>query len=206
LRRDLDAKVDKATADALQVAEEERDEAVATTVAGVDPQDLPQVGGRVARLAVTGHRGLSEATTVLVDAALRREIGQRAEDGPLVGLSCIADGADALFARAILDHGGALHVIVPARGYRDALPEEHHPTYDALIAAAVEIIRLDHVESDSRAHMDASLRMLAGADELLAVWDGEPARGPGGTADVVGAARDRGMPVTVVWPVGATRD
>ena len=157
------------------------------------------------RLAITGHRGLSEMTA-LVDAALRREIGERAENGPLVGLSCIADGADALFAQAILDHGGKLHVIVPARKYRDGLPKEHHPTYDALIAKAAEVIQLDHVESDSNAHMDASLRMLADADELLAVWDGQPARGHGGTADVVDAARGRGMPVTIVWPAGATRD
>lgn len=158
------------------------------------------------RLAVTGHRGLSETTTALVDAALRREISKRAENGPLVGLSCIADGADALFARAILDHGGMLHVIVSAHKYRDGLPEEHYPTYDALIAKAAEIIQLDHVESDSNAHMDASLRMLADADELLAVWDGQPARGYGGTADVVNAARDQGVPITVVWPAGATRD
>jgi hypothetical protein len=54
--------------------------------------------------------------------------------------------------------------------------------------------------------MDASLRMLAEADCLLAVWDGKPARGYGGTADVVNAARARGLPVTVIWPAGAERD
>lgn len=158
------------------------------------------------RLAVTGHRGLSETTTALVDAALRREVSKRAENGSLVGLSCIADGADTLFARAILDHGGTLHVIVPAHKYRHGLPKTHHPTYDALMAKAAEITQLDHVESDSHAHMDASLRMLSDADELLAVWDGQKARGYGGTADVVDAARDLGVPITVVWPEGATRD
>lgn len=158
------------------------------------------------RLAVTGHRGLSEKTTALVDAALRSEISKYAGDGDLVGLSCIADGADTLFARAILDHDGTLHVVVPAREYRDALPVDHRAIYDALIAEAAEILRLDHVESDSEAHMDASLRMLADADRLLAIWDGQPARGYGGTADVVNAGRERGIPVTVIWPVGATRD
>lgn len=158
------------------------------------------------RLAVTGHRGLSEKTTALVDAALRSEISQRAKDGTLIGLSCIADGADALFARGVLDNGGELHVVVPAHKYRDGLPEEHYATYDALMAEAAEVIRLDHVESDSDAHMDASLHMLAEADELLAVWDGQPARGYGGTADVVNAARDQGIPVTIIWPAEATRD
>lgn len=157
------------------------------------------------RIAVTGHRALSEKTTALVDAALRDEISRRAKDGSLVGLSCIADGADTLFAKAILDHGGKLHVIVPARKYRDGLPTEHHATYDALIAEAARVVHLDNVESDTDAHMGASLRMLADADELFAVWDGKPARGPGGTAEVVDAARNQDIPVTVVWPAGANR-
>jgi hypothetical protein len=55
---------------------------------------------------------------------------------------------------------------------------------------ATEIVRLGHVESDPDAHTDANLRMLAETDELIAVWDGQPARDYGGTADVVGTARD----------------
>ena len=48
--------------------------------------------------------------------------------------------------------------------------------------------------------------MLDQAERTFAVWDGKPARGYGGTADVVAEARDRGTPVTVIWPEGATRD
>ena len=53
--------------------------------------------------------------------------------------------------------------------------------------------------------MEASSAMLARADRLFAVWDGKPARGYGGTADVVAEARQRGVPVTVIWPEGASR-
>jgi hypothetical protein len=159
----------------------------------------------VTRLAITGHRGLPADIERLVDATLRAEISKRA-GGALVGLSCLADGADTLFARAVLDVGGELIVIVPAEQYRDELPVENHPTYDTLIARAIQVIRLDHTESDPEAYMAASLRMIEQADELIAVWDGKPARGYGGTADVVKAARGRGMPVTVVWPKAASRD
>jgi hypothetical protein len=48
--------------------------------------------------------------------------------------------------------------------------------------------------------------MLDHADLLWAVWDGQPARGYGGTADVVAAARAKGLPVRVIWPHGAHRD
>jgi hypothetical protein len=48
--------------------------------------------------------------------------------------------------------------------------------------------------------------MLTRADHLFAVWDGKAARGYGGTADVVAEARKRNVPVTVIWPEGASRD
>jgi hypothetical protein len=53
--------------------------------------------------------------------------------------------------------------------------------------------------------MAASMLMIDTADELIAVWDGQPARGYGGTADVVAYARRRGKPVHVIWPDGAER-
>lgn len=154
-------------------------------------------------LAITGHRGLPRDTERLVDAALREEVARTPE---VVGLSCLADGADTLFAQAVLDQRGDLIVIVPAARYREGLPEEHHPAYDALFARASDVVRLDHVESTSQSHMDASIEMIQRADRLVAVWDGKPARGYGGTADIVDAARDRGLPVTVIWPEGARRD
>jgi hypothetical protein len=48
--------------------------------------------------------------------------------------------------------------------------------------------------------------MLTEADQLLAVWEGEPVRGYRGTADVVTIARDERIPVIVIWPSGALRD
>lgn len=156
------------------------------------------------RLAVSGHRKLPEPTQRLVAAALKAEVGTWPA-GDLVGVSCIADGADSLFAQAVLDAGGSLVVVVPAVTYREALPHSHHATYDALLSRATEVITLDHAESNSEAHMDASLRMIEQADVLVAVWDGKPARGFGGTADVVAAAEKKGLPVSVIWPDGATR-
>ncbi|PRW64718.1 hypothetical protein [Actinopolyspora mortivallis] len=155
------------------------------------------------KLAITGHRGLPNETEQLVDTAIRQEIANLSE---IVGISCLADGADSLFARAVLDHGGELVVIVPAAQYREGLPEDHHSVYDALLARASEVVRLSHVESTSQAHMEASLEMLSRADRLLAVWDGKPARGFGGTADIVKAAEERELHTTVIWPQGARRD
>jgi hypothetical protein len=159
----------------------------------------------VARVGITGHRGFNATTATLVDLAIR-EVLRACDDAGLVGVTCLADGADTIFANAVLDLGGAIKAIVPAIKYRECLPVEHHATYDMLLSRASTVDRLDFEESDSNAHMAASLRMLDSVSELIAVWDGKPARGYGGTADVVAAARQRGMGVIVVWPEGSTRD
>lgn len=156
------------------------------------------------RVAVSGHRGLPEATTRLVDQAIRATL---AHYGPeLVGISCLADGADQSFATAVIDLGGRLEVVVPARKYREALPSECWSTYNGLFSKASHIHQLEFVESTSEAHQAASEYMVTHADLLIAVWDGLPARAYGGTADVVAYARTVGKPVKVIWPDGATRD
>jgi hypothetical protein len=158
----------------------------------------------MSRIAISGHRGLPAGTERLVRDALIRMLTAYPSEG-LVGVSCLADGADSLFADAVLDRGGRLEGVVPAAEYREGLPDVHHLAYDRLLAAAGAVHRLDFRQSTAEAHMAASERMLDLADELFAVWDGLPARGYGGTADVVASARKRGMPVSVIWPPGARR-
>lgn len=157
------------------------------------------------RIAISGHRGLPDDTALLIDQAIRDEL-IRHPSNDLTGISCLADGADQIFARAVLDAGGRLEVVVPAEKYRDGLPADSLTAYDELLARASGTHRLSYTESTSESHMDASRRMLGYADQLIAVWDGQPARGYGGTADVVKAARDLNVRVTIVWPDGARRD
>ncbi len=76
------------------------------------------------RIAISGHRGLPGATAHLVDKAIRAALAEHAPD--IVGISCLADGADQIFARAVTGLGGTLEVIIPAAKYRDKLPEEAH--------------------------------------------------------------------------------
>ncbi|MGH3813558.1 MAG: hypothetical protein ACRDUV_14085 [Pseudonocardiaceae bacterium] len=155
-------------------------------------------------IGITGHRGLPSLTARLVTQALREVLAEYASD--VTGVTSLADGADQLFARAVLDQGGLLEVIVPAARYRDGLPAESHAEYDDLLGHAIKVHRLDFTESTSESHMAASELMISMVDELFAVWDQQPARGYGGTADVVAHAYDRGRSVRVIWPDGATRD
>ncbi len=123
----------------------------------------------------------------------------------LVGVSCLAGGPDQLFARIVLELGGTLVVVVPAAHYRNGLDPDEQVGYDELLARAKHTERLPFVASTEQAHLAAGQAVVDQSDQLVAVWDGQPARGLGGTADIVGYARQQGVPVTVVWPEGATR-
>ena len=156
------------------------------------------------RVGATGHRLLATGTARMVERALRERLARVPAD-VLVGVSSLADGADQLFAEAILALGGSLEVILPAARYREELPAESRSAFDRLLAQASAVERLDYQDSTSEAHMAAGRVVVERSEVLLAVWDGRPARGIGGTGDVVAYALERGVPVEVVWPVGADR-
>jgi hypothetical protein len=159
----------------------------------------------VARIGITGHTNLTPASLPLVGAAVRAVLAGHAPE-TLSGVTCLARGADQVFARVVLDIGGALHVVLPSADYRE---RQVHPDdlgeFDALLDHAATVHTMPFPRSGPAAYMAASEHMLARVDRLIAVWDGRPSRGYGGTADVVDAARHRGLPVEVLWPSGAAR-
>jgi hypothetical protein len=173
-----------------------------------DAEDDPVPRRQQTTIAVTGHLDLTERAIPLVRAALDELLKPYAgAGGPLVGVSCIAKGADTVFAEAVLAAGGRLVVVVPSRDYRRGVVEpEHGGSYDRLSAAAEEVVALPYETADREAYEAANAVLVQRADRLVAVWDGAPPTGRGGgTADAVLAARAAGIPVDVVWPEGAAR-
>jgi hypothetical protein len=156
-------------------------------------------------IAVTGHMDLTDEAIPLVRDALRALLARHG-DG-LVGVSCIAKGADSLFAEAVLESGGRLIVVIPSRDYRQTkVKPDHAETFDRLVEAAAEVHQVPHETANREAYEVANKVLLERADRLVAVWNGEPPSGKGGgTADVVMEARESGLPVDVVWPEGAAR-
>ncbi|MET7686890.1 hypothetical protein ABZT06_02645 [Streptomyces sp. NPDC005483] len=154
------------------------------------------------RVGITGHRGLPEDVAAKVRELLLKEAGSYDD---LVGVSCLADGPDTWWAQAVLEAGGRLEVVVPAAGYRSALPDWHHPAYDSLVERADVVRHTGLSEPAPEAFQAGSELLVRVSDLLIAVWDGLPARGYGGTADAVDYAHQVDVPVRVLWPEGASR-
>ncbi|MEU2283803.1 hypothetical protein ABZ614_18025 [Streptomyces sp. NPDC013178] len=158
-------------------------------------------------IAVTGHTDLTEDSVPLIRAALDDLLARYVSDGDLVGVSCLAAGADCLFAEAVLAAGGRLVAVIPSRDYRRAkVGPAHAPVFDHLVDSAAEVLVLPRDKADHQAYEAANAVLVERADRLVAVWNGGPPSGRGGgTADAVLDARAAGVPVEVVWPTGAGR-
>jgi hypothetical protein len=155
----------------------------------------------VTALGVTGHQRIPPEAREFVVTAVQDIL--RDVDPPLNAVTSLAAGADQLVATELLRAGGRLHVIVPSGNYEQTFADgDDLAGFRSLLEAAHAVTRLDYTEPSEEAFLTAGKSVVDSCEVLIAVWDGKPARGPGGTADIVRYARDTGTSVRIVWPDG----
>jgi hypothetical protein len=159
----------------------------------------------VPRISITGHMNLTADSVPLVYKEITDALARYAGE-ELTGISCIARGADSIFAQAVLDVGGKLEVVLPAAGYREQKVKPDHATqFDELMRRATTVHIMPCKEANRVAYEAANEVLVSTCDTLFAVWDGQSGADKGGTASVVEYALSRGVPVEVIWPEDASR-
>ncbi|MFF4323949.1 hypothetical protein [Streptomyces sp. NPDC001568] len=157
------------------------------------------------RIGVTGHRTIPSEALGHVREGLRALLASH--EGPLEALSSLADGADQLFADIALERGADLTVVIPSGDYEETFDDaDALAGYRRLRLRATQEVRMAFPRSTDEAYYAAGTWIADSCDRLVAVWDGLPARGHGGTAEIVAYARALGKPVTVIWREGVARD
>ncbi len=152
----------------------------------------------------TGHQSLSLWTRRQVAAEIATYLATI--PGELTGVCSLAGGADQIFAHALLAAGGHLRAVIPSANSHDSFTRDDDRTaFTHLLEQAIERTDLPFPKPTEEAYMAAGKAVSDASDILLAVWDGKPAAGLGGTADVVAYARERGRHVMVIWPPGSSR-
>jgi len=182
------------------------------------------------RVGVTGHRGppklpadavapvravLDRIVAVVADEGTKAENAYKAyasatrdqtaaSAGDFVVISSLAEGADRLVAEAGLAAGFALEAVLPfhrAEYSRDFESPESRTAFEGLLRRSSAVFELDGQRADSpRAYEAAGFIMLANTDLLIVIWDGKPAAGVGGTAEIISRAIAEGIPVVWVEP------
>jgi hypothetical protein len=152
---------------------------------------------------VTGHQRLQDAAAwPWVEQVEARELD--AAVPPLVVITSLAIGADQLVARLGAERGAEVHAVLPFAGIERTLPPEDLSEFCQLVNnASVEILQTPGTDED--AYLAAGRRVAELSDVMIAVWDGKPAKGKGGTADIVAYAVASGVPSTSATVAGDRR-
>jgi hypothetical protein len=145
----------------------------------------------------TGHRHLQNPEAVA--AALRSELAAlRKAACELIAISSVAIGADMAFAGEVIRAGIKWIVILPMprEFFREDFTPEEWARAERLIAQAAEV-RILRPNERPQAYVDGGKATVDDSDCLFAVWDGKPAQGPGGTAEIVAYAQKLGRQITL---------
>jgi hypothetical protein len=159
-------------------------------------------------IGVTGHRDLTEtpelarAIDSAVDRALKMLPPLKSSPVLPVALSPLAEGTDRLVARAVMAiPGSILEVVLPLEKdnyIQDFNTSRSREEFEDLLSTAAHIRILPEAASRNEAYEKVGRYVVDQCDILIAVWDGKPSGGQGGTADIVQYARDTECPIVIV--------
>ena len=163
------------------------------------------------KVGVTGHRFLSDQDGIAaqIDLALRRIMEAFGSDG-LTVISELAIGADQLVAsRALALPGTQLIVPLPlplSQYLEDFKTPSLKRSFTELFHRASAIRIMPPAPTRDDAYHAAGVYVVEHSDVMITIWDGQPARGRGGTAEIVALARERGLPLAWIHAANHTAD
>ncbi len=107
------------------------------------------------------------------------------------------------------DQGTKLTAILPMpidQYLMDFPSEEAKFEFHNLLDQAEEIIELPHPSSRDEAYAAVGKYLIDHCDLLIAIWDGQVAKGKGGTGEIIQIARERGLPLAWIQHVQKDHD
>ncbi len=116
--------------------------------------------------------------------------------GVTKGFTCLARGADQLFAKILRDRHVPFVAIIACTQIESSFSsDDDRASFRCLLADASEAIRLPFDAPSEVAYFEAGQVAINESDMVIAVWDGKPAQGLGGTGDIVQYAHEHGKKV-----------
>lgn len=158
---------------------------------------------------MTGHRILTDVEKIEagVEEALRR-IALEFPEESLTVISALAEGADRIVARAVLERPGARLIAPLPLSKLDYITDFKSPEslaeFLSLLDRAEDVIEVKPVTTRDEAYEIVGDYVIEHSDVLVAIWDGQDPQGRGGTGAVVERARARGLPTA--WIHAGNRD
>jgi hypothetical protein len=145
---------------------------------------------------ITGHRELENIDwirTTMQEIIKEMKINY--------GITCLATGADELFAETLRQKNISYSAVIPCRNYETTF--ETTALKDFLFSKnnASKLIELKNNQPSEKAFNEAGKTVVDNSEILIAVWNGEEAKGLGGTADIVEYAKSKNKKIIHLNPI-----
>lgn len=159
------------------------------------------------RVGVTGHRKLGadlrvhcrvqQQRTFLLDRlrGMAKDCGK-----DIFAYSAFAIGADQLFAEAALGLQVPLVGLAPFEEYPEDFEGDDRTRFEKFLNYCVRVEKRPPKKRSNKAHFNTGKWMVKQCDSVVAVWDGQRAKGVGGTGDVVKFGTEKSKEVMVIDP------
>src|SRR5579864_239275 len=150
-------------------------------------------------IGFTGHRKLPDEAKCR--EAIRRVLLEwRAKvPGVIYGATSAAAGGDLLFAETCIELNLPIRVFLPLpkEQFREDFDEASWDRAECVFKNALSVEVTGAGEQLTERYYECGIETVQESQLLIALWDGEPSQGLGGTADMVHFAKEQGRPV--IW-------
>ena len=155
------------------------------------------------KVGITGHQNLTANESDWLKIELENEIKRMEIEE---AYSCLAIGADQLFAKVILADNIPLIAITPCTKYVETFSGKDVEVYQTLLRKAINIVQLDFDNPSEKAFYEAGKTIVNKSDVVFAFWDNLPSKGLGGTADIVSFAKKLNKKIVHLNPSTKTKN
>jgi 8-oxo-dGTP pyrophosphatase MutT (NUDIX family) len=146
-------------------------------------------------IGVSGHQQLGDEKTIHFVteqfASLLKSFHEQARQNgqEVIVYAALAVGADRLFVKSALALDIAVEAVIPCSCYEQIFSPTEREEYDTLLSQCKQVHRLPFEACSDEAYLEAGRWVVEQSDVVIVAWNGYPAGGKGGTADVVSYAR-----------------
>lgn len=174
----------------------------------LSPEQLPRIRAEVAEFLRSVRE---EVASIALTAEARMAYGGPDGAAPvprLLAVSPLAEGSDRLLAEVSLEQGFALSCPLPflrSEYENDFVSDDSKREFrDLLDRAGPAVLELDGAREQQNLSYEAVGRyVVRNCDIVVAIWNGQPGKGSGGTSDIVLFAISHGPPI---WWIHADSD
>jgi hypothetical protein len=150
-------------------------------------------------IGFTGHRKLPDEAKCR--QAIRKILLEWMDrvPGVVYGVTSAAAGGDLLFAETCIELNLPIRVFLPLpkEQFREDFDETSWARAECVFGKALSVEITGAGEKLPDRYYECGIETVQQSQVLVALWDGEPSQGLGGTADMVHFAKEQGRPV--IW-------